>query len=149
MPEDAIAAGLRSTVLPARIQVVSRRPLVVVDAAHNVASMQALIDTLASALATHRPRVLVFAASADKQIGRMLRVAARRFDHVIVTRYATNPRAAAVERLVSACRAAGLPAADTAGSPAEALARGRRLAGRNGLVCVAGSFFLAAEMGLG
>jgi dihydrofolate synthase/folylpolyglutamate synthase len=149
VPEDAIAAGLRSTVLPARIQVVSRRPLVVVDAAHNVASMQALVDTLASALATHRPRVLVFAASADKQIERMLRVAAGRFDHVIVTRYATNPRAAAVERLVAACRAAGLPAADTAGSPAEALARGRRLAGRNGLVCVAGSFFLAAEMGLG
>jgi dihydrofolate synthase/folylpolyglutamate synthase len=149
VPEDAIAAGLRSTVLPARIQVVSRRPLVVVDAAHNVASMQALVDTLASALATHRPRVLVFAASADKQIERMLRVATGTFDHVIVTRYATNPRAAAVERLVAACRAAGLPAAETAGSPAEALARGRRLAGRNGLVCVAGSFFLAAEMGLG
>ena len=75
--------------------------------------------------------------------------AAGRFDHVIVTRYATNPRAATVERLVAACRAAGLPSADTAGSPAEALARGRRLAGRNGLVCIAGSFFLAAEMGLG
>ncbi|MFM8377976.1 MAG: bifunctional folylpolyglutamate synthase/dihydrofolate synthase [Planctomycetia bacterium] len=149
VPDEAIAAGLRDTALPARIQVVSRRPLVVVDAAHNVASMQALLDTLAGALAAHRPRVLVFAASADKQIERMLRIAAGRFDHVIVTRYATNPRAATVERLVAACRAAGLPSADTAGSPAEALARGRRLAGRNGLVCIAGSFFLAAEMGLG
>jgi dihydrofolate synthase/folylpolyglutamate synthase len=149
VPENAIVAGLRGTALPARIEVVSRRPLVVVDAAHNVASMQALVDTLASALTAHTPRVLVFAASADKQIERMLRVAAGRFDHVIVTRYATNPRAAAVERLVAACRAAGLPAAHSAESPAEALARGRRLAGRNGLVCVAGSFFLAAEMGLG
>jgi len=149
VPEAAIAAGLRDTVLPARIQVVSRRPLVVIDAAHNVASMQALLATLADALATHRPRVLVFAASVDKQIERMLRIAAGGFDHVIVTRYATNPRAAAVERLVAACRAAGLPPADTAGSPAEALVRARRLAGRNGVVCIAGSFFLAAEMGLG
>lgn len=149
VPEEAIAAGLRDTVLPARIEVVARRPLVVVDAAHNVASMQALLDTLAGALATHRPKVLVFAASADKQIERMLRIAAGRFDHVIVTRYATNPRAATVERLVAACRAAGLPSAEAAGSPAEALARARRLAGRTGLVCVAGSFFLAAEMGLG
>ena len=148
-PEDALAAGLRDTVLPARIQVVSRRPLVVVDAAHNVASMRALVDTLAGALAAHRPRVLVFAASADKQIERMLRLAAGRFDHVIVTRYATNPRAATVERLVAACRAAGLPAGEPAGSPAEALARARRLAGRTGLVCIAGSFFLAAEMDLG
>jgi dihydrofolate synthase/folylpolyglutamate synthase len=149
VPEDAIVAGLRGAVLPARIQVVSRRPLVVVDAAHNVASMRALLDTLAAALAAHRPRVLVFAASVDKEIERMLRIAAGNFDHVIVTRYATNPRAAAVERLVTACRHAGLPPADTAGSPREALAIARRRAGRAGLVCIAGSFFLAAEMGLG
>ncbi|NBX02753.1 MAG: bifunctional folylpolyglutamate synthase/dihydrofolate synthase, partial [Alphaproteobacteria bacterium] len=126
VPEDAIAAGLRRAVLPARVQVISRRPLVVVDAAHNVASMEALLDTLAAALSAHRPRVLVFAASADKQIERMLRIAAGSFDHVIVTRYATNPRAATVERLVAACRAAGLPPAEAAGSPADALVRARR-----------------------
>jgi len=147
VPEDAIAAGLRRAVLPARVQVISRRPLVVVDAAHNVASMEALLDTLAAALSAHRPRVLVFAASADKQIERMLRIAAGSFDHVIVTRYATNPRAATVERLVAACRAAGLPPAEAAGSPADALVRARRHARRTGLICVAGSFFLAAEMG--
>jgi len=149
VPEKAIVAGLRAAVLPARIQVVSRRPLIVVDAAHNAASMQALVDTMSEPLAAHRPRVLVFAASADKQIERMLRIAAGRFDHVIVTRYATNPRSATVDRLIAACRAAGLPSGEPAGSPAEALIRARRLAGRDGLVCIAGSFFLAAEMGLG
>lgn len=149
IPEQAIAAGLRRAVLPARIEVVSRTPLVVVDAAHNVASMKALVATLAGALAAHAPRVLVFAASADKQIERMLAVAAGHFDRVIVTRYATNPRAATVDRLQAACRRAGLPAAEAAASPATAVARARRIAGRNGLVCVAGSFFLAAEIGAG
>ncbi|NDC53932.1 MAG: bifunctional folylpolyglutamate synthase/dihydrofolate synthase [Planctomycetia bacterium] len=148
-PERAIAAGLRSTALPARVQVLSRRPLVVVDAAHNAASMEALVETLAAPLAALRPRVLVFAASADKQIDRMLRAAAGRFDHVVVTRYATNPRAAEAEFLVAACRAARIGPVEAAGSPADAVARARRIAGREGLVCVAGSFFLAAEIGVG
>ncbi|MEI6241210.1 MAG: folylpolyglutamate synthase/dihydrofolate synthase family protein [Planctomycetia bacterium] len=149
VPERAITAGLRRAVLPARIQVVARQPLVVVDAAHNVASMEALVATLAGPLAAHAPRVLVFAASADKQIERMLRVAAGRFDRVIVTRYATNPRAATADRLRAACLSAGIQAVDAADSPAEAVERARRIAGRRGLVCVAGSFFLAAEIGPG
>lgn len=147
IPEQAIIAGLRRAVLPARIEVVAHKPLVVVDAAHNVASMEALVATLAKPLAAHAPRVLVFAASADKQIERMLGVAAGHFDRVIVTRYVTNPRAATVEHLRAACRAAGLPAAEAADSPTEALVRARRIAGRRGIVCVAGSFFLAAEIG--
>ncbi len=144
--QQAIAAGLRKAVLPARIETLSRRPLVVVDAAHNVASMRALLETLAQPLATMRPRVLVFAASGDKQIEKMLALAAGRFDHVVVTRYATNPRAAPVERLVAACRQAGLPPARIAASPREALPMARSIAGTKGIVCVAGSFFLAAEI---
>jgi len=149
IPERAVVAGLRRTILPARIEVVSRRPLVVVDAAHNVASMQALVETLGPLLDARRPRVLVFAASGDKQIERMLRLAAGRFDRVIVTRYETNPRAATVERLRAACRKAGIEPVETASSPAAAVVRGRLLAGSGGLVCVAGSFFLAAEIGQG
>ncbi len=147
IPDRAIAAGLRRTFLPARIEVVSRRPLVIVDAAHNAASMRALVETLAPVLDAHRPRVLVFAASGDKQVERMLALAADRFDHVIVTRYATNPRAATVERLLSACRKAGIGSVEAAASPAAAVARGRSIAGIGGMVCVAGSFFLAAEIG--
>lgn len=149
VPEEAIARGLARARLPARIEVVSRRPLVVVDAAHNVASMETLVATLQPALAAHRPRVLLFAASGDKQIEEMLAVVRGAFDRVVVTRYATNPRAATVERLVAACRAAGLPAPRIAPAPPQALAVARSEAGAGGLVCVAGSFFLAAEVGGG
>jgi dihydrofolate synthase/folylpolyglutamate synthase len=145
--ERAIASGLARTTLPARIERVATHPLTVVDAAHNVASMRALLATLAPALDRHRPRVLGFAASADKQLEEMLAAAVGLFDHVIVTRYATNPRAAPVERLVAACRRAGLPPARVAATPREALTTARSLATSRGLVCVAGSFFLAAELG--
>ncbi|MFM8986165.1 MAG: glutamate ligase domain-containing protein, partial [Planctomycetia bacterium] len=117
VPEAAIARGLERTRLPARIERVATRPLTIVDAAHNVASMRSLVETLAPVLDAVRPRVLVFAASADKQIEEMLAAAGGRFDHVVVTRYATNPRAAPLERLGAACRQAGLPAARTAASP--------------------------------
>lgn len=147
--DRALRRGLARVRLPARIEVVGRTPLVVVDAAHNVASMIALLETLAPALDDRQrgggSRVLVFAASADKQIEQMLATARGRFDHVVLTRYVTNPRAAPIERLMAAAAAAGLRA-EPAVTPAEAMARARRQAGRAGIVCVAGSFFLAAEV---
>lgn len=148
IPDRALRRGLERTRLPARIEVVNQRPLVIVDAAHNVASMAALIDTLGPVLDVRgragAARVLVFAASADKQIEQMLATARARFDHAVLTRYVTNPRAAPVDRLIAAARAAGLQT-HAAATPAAAVARARQLAGRSGLVCVAGSFFLAAE----
>ena len=108
--------------------------------------MESLVATLRPAVRAHRPAVLLFAASADKQIDEMLAAARGTFDHVVVTRYATNPRAAPVQRLVEACRRAGLPAPEVATAPAEAFRRARALATSRGLVCVAGSFFLAAEI---
>lgn len=146
VPERAIAAGLASVQLPARIETVSRTPLVIVDAAHNVASIEALIETLSDELRPGRPRALLFAVSRDKQVEQMLAAATNRFDHVIVTCYATNPRAADVDRLVAACRLARLPRPIVAASPAAALRTARTLVGRGGVVVVAGSFFLAAEI---
>ena len=146
VPDRALAKGLRTVSLPARIERLSERPLVILDAAHNVASMESLVATLAPAALDFQPRVLVFAASADKKIEEMLAAVRGHFDHIIITRYATNPRAATVLQLVDACRHAGLPAPQVASAPAEALRLARLLATPRGLVCVAGSFFLAAEI---
>ncbi len=146
VPDRAVATGLGAVRLPARIEPIDTRPLVILDAAHNVASMEALVATLRPVVKAHRPAVLLFAASADKQIDLMLAATRGVFDHVVVTRYATNPRAATVPRLVEACRRAGLPAPEVATAPAEAFRRAKALATARGLVCVAGSFFLAAEI---
>lgn len=149
VPPGTIEHGLARARLPARIERVAEEPTVVVDAAHNVASMRSLLDTLAPLLERRRRRVLVFAASGDKQVEEMLAVATGRFDAVVVTRYTGSRRGAAVERLVEACRLAGLPNAVVAATPRQALTRARSHAGRRGIVCIAGSFFLAAELGLG
>jgi dihydrofolate synthase/folylpolyglutamate synthase len=144
--EAAIARGLARARLPARIEVIGRRPLVVADAAHNVASIESLLATVGPAIADRRPRVLLFAASRDKQVEEMLAVAGGQFEKVVLTRYTTNPRAASIERLEAACRKAGLPTPRIATAPAAGIAEARRLAGSAGSVIVAGSFFLAAEV---
>ena len=146
IPAAAITRGLATTRLLARIETISQSPLVIVDAAHNDASMQSLIETLAGQLDRYRPRVLLFAASRDKQLRKMLATAGGHFDHVILTRYAINPRAAELGPLVAACAAAGLPSPQQADSAAAALRRAKALAGRRGIVVAAGSFFLAAEI---
>jgi dihydrofolate synthase/folylpolyglutamate synthase len=146
IPAAALSRGLAATMLPARIETIGQAPLVIVDAAHNEASMQSLIETLAGPLGHHRPRVLLFAASRDKQLGEMLATARGWFDHVILTRYRINPRAAEIEPLAMACRSAGLPTPEVAESAATAFRRAERLAGRRGIVVAAGSFFLAAEI---
>lgn len=145
--DAAIERGLSRVTLPARIETVAHRPVVVIDAAHNEASMKALADTIRPALVRHSSRVLVFAVSGDKRIDAMLRTVRGLFDHVIITRYLKNPRSAPLERLRTACAAAGLPVPKEAATPDDALRSARSLAGRGGIVVVAGSFFLAAEVG--
>jgi len=146
IPEAAIRRGLATARLPARVEPLARRPLVVVDASHNVASIRALVETLAAPLDGLRPRVLVFSASDDKQIEAMIAVAAAAFDRIVLTRYGSSRRAATTARLVAACRRAGRADALVVESPILALAEARRIAGPRGSVCVAGSFYLASEI---
>lgn len=143
---EAIARGLASASLPARIESIADDPCVIVDAAHNVASMESLLATVGDMLAQRRLRVLLFAASRDKQLAAMLRAARGHFDHVVVTRYSNSPRAASLDALSAACHEAELPDPKRAENPVDALAQARRLAGRHGAIVVAGSFFLAGEI---
>jgi dihydrofolate synthase/folylpolyglutamate synthase len=144
--DTAITRGLARATLPARIETIAHTPLVIVDAAHNVASMESLVETIRPVLARHPSRVLLFAASADKQVEKMLHTARGLFDRVVITRYLKNPRAVPLDRLRAACRSARLPSPQEAANPAAALQKARSLAGRRGVVVVAGSFFLVAEI---
>ncbi|HWC89368.1 MAG TPA: Mur ligase family protein, partial [Pirellulales bacterium] len=46
IPESAVRGGLKNVRWPARVEVVGRRPTIVIDAAHNLASAIALIETI-------------------------------------------------------------------------------------------------------
>jgi dihydrofolate synthase / folylpolyglutamate synthase len=144
LPSAAIVTGLKSLHWPARIEVVSHHPTIIIDAAHNDASMTALCETIAPL--TSRPRVLIFGTSRDKEAAAMLRILTRSFDHVILTRYLHNPRALPLEQLSALAADCLTVPSEPALTPIEAWQRAQSLAGSTGLICATGSVFLAAEM---
>jgi dihydrofolate synthase/folylpolyglutamate synthase len=120
------------------------RPWLVVDGAHNVASALALADTLRKHF-PDVPRTLVFGTTREKDLEGQLRALLPMFETRIATQYAHNPRAVTAEETAAAAEAVDGRPMTAIRDPAEALAAARRLAGPDGLICVTGSLFLAAE----
>jgi dihydrofolate synthase/folylpolyglutamate synthase len=145
VPGAAVAAGLAGVRWPARLEVVGRRPFVVLDCAHNVASARALAQTLAASFPPGR-RWLVFAGSSDKDLAGMLAVLAPHFTHAFLTRYTDGSRAVPPGELADLLRAAGGPPATVCPDPAEAYRAARARAAPEDLVCVTGSVFLAGQL---
>ena len=135
-PQD-VRGALRHVRLPGRIEIVRRRPWILVDTAHNPVSARALAEAL-EALPRKRT-ILVFGASADKDYAGMLR-ALPRMDLTIFTQ-ARSPRAAEPEALMRHARG---PAARTR-SVEEALDLARTAARPGDAIVVAGSFYVAGE----
>ena len=142
-PEEA-SAGLASLACPLRVEVVGERPRVVLDAAHNGASVAALVAAVSEVPAARR--WLVFGTSSDKHVEDMLAELRGAADRVVVTAYSTNPRALPADELATQARAALGQDVEVAADPAAAVALLRREAGPEDLVVCTGSFYLAGEV---
>jgi dihydrofolate synthase/folylpolyglutamate synthase len=147
IPGTAVTAGLTNTNWPARIESVAQRPEIIVDSAHNVPSIAALVQTLAESVPVSGRKICLFAVSNDKPYVEMLALLAPAFDELILTRYGHNPRCVPPERLAEAlsnidpakrCRV--VPTASDALNEAKAHAKA------DDLICITGSFFLAGEL---
>jgi dihydrofolate synthase/folylpolyglutamate synthase len=141
----AIDEGMSAVRWPARIEVIAHSPTVVVDAAHNWASTEALVRTLEAQFSARR-RILVFAGTKDKDVGGLLRLLLPRFDSVILTQYGTNPRGVAVQELAALVQATALCPCHIAADAASAWRVARHLATPDDLICITGSFFIATEL---
>ena len=141
---DDIARGIASCRWPARVELLQRRPALILDAAHTVESMAALM----AALQTHFPgRGLrfVFGCSAGKNHRAMLGLMAPRCRSLIATQ-ADSPRAIAAPEIADAASAAGITAVRAIANPPEAVMTALREAAPDEVVCVTGSFFVAGEV---
>jgi dihydrofolate synthase/folylpolyglutamate synthase len=149
--ETALRRGLREARCPARIEVLRVQPTVVIDTAHNAASIAALLKELDASQDFVR-RHLVFACSKDKDAEEMLRQLSPHFDSIVLTRFLNNPRSVPPEELYELAARVEAQAAGhsaqllLAPTPVEAWQQALAIASREDLVCVTGSFFLAAEL---
>jgi dihydrofolate synthase/folylpolyglutamate synthase len=142
---------LEHLVIPARIEVLFHDPIVILDAAHNQASARALAEAIEFGQAT-RPRILVFAATKDKDWRSMLVELMPLFDEIVVTQYHTNPRSVPVEQIATFIRSKYKAVYET-DQPSQAwqlawnlLQTKEGYAMSRRMICVTGSFFLASEI---
>lgn len=143
LPETAVRAGLKAARCPLRVEVLSHAPLMIVDAAHNPASITALCESLRNV--PLRRRLVIFASSRDKEVETLLGILNESMDELWLTQFTNNPRALdLVEMEEIAIRKLTRPWRLFA-SPQQAITAALAMAGPADLICITGSFFLAAE----
>src|SRR5262245_27061924 len=151
--DEAIHRGLSAAHIPARIEQVQSSPAIILDVAHNLASIEALLTVLRERFAARR-RIAIFASSKDKDYTGMLKLILPAFDTIFLTQYVENPRAVPAESLLAtALQIRGTitngeprPIVHATVRPHDALRLARAVATADDLICIAGSFFLAAEL---
>jgi dihydrofolate synthase/folylpolyglutamate synthase len=143
--ERHVAEGLARVQWPARLEVLGRRPWAVLDCAHNTASVRALVDTLNESFPPGR-RLLILAASSDKDVPGMLRLLAPHFDRFMLTRYAQNQRAVPPQQLAEWLKEARDVPVEIHATAVEAWKSAKTQAGPGDMIVVTGSVFLAGEL---
>ncbi len=139
----AVARGIRETRWPGRFEIVHKKPTVVVDCAHNPASVEVLVRTFRQSF-PGKKAVLILGISSDKDIAGIGRVLMKIAHLVILTR-SQHPRAfdfkaSDLKKLFN-----NKPTFSCA-SVKEAIVLALRHASRRDVILAAGSVFVAAEV---
>jgi dihydrofolate synthase/folylpolyglutamate synthase len=143
VPVEAVKKGLEAAVWPGRLQILEKEPVTILDGGHNPGAAEALAEALKE-LAGKKPVGLICGMCGDKDMAGFFKPLARRLKRVWAVRLRT-PRSVDTARIVETAFAFGLRA-ETA-SLAEAREAARKWAlEAGGVVCVAGSLFLAGEV---
>jgi dihydrofolate synthase/folylpolyglutamate synthase len=136
---DALYQGLAATRWPARFEVMSSRPVVIVDGAHNLAGAQALARAVRDYLPGRRV-VLLIGVLADKDVSSILRELGPLGQAAVVTR-PDSPRAADLESVADGL-SVYVPHVVVEPDVRRAVDRALALACRDDVVLVCGSLYL-------
>lgn len=137
--------GLARTPNHGRMEQINPRPKVIIDGAHNPESIAALMKAVG---AHHNPEnmVVVFGCAADKNVNGMLEKLALGADKIVFTKAAGTPRAMDPRELLRRYTELSGRSMQWASTLKDALnIAARAVVGRNDLICVTGSFYLAGE----
>lgn len=143
IPSEAMAAGLRHVHWPGRLEVLNRRPLVVVDGAHNGDSARRLAEALREYF-TYQRLFLIFGVLYGHNMNEMLEALVPIADKVIVTYPRHHPRAVSADTVASALISQGVNPAAVTRNVSTALESALALAGPDDLILATGSLSVVA-----
>ncbi|MBE6830505.1 MAG: bifunctional folylpolyglutamate synthase/dihydrofolate synthase [Ruminococcaceae bacterium] len=139
----SIEAGFACASFPARMEVLSANPTVILDGAHNPDAMAALAAAVRKYLPDKKITAIV-GMLADKDVKSSVKALTGLFSTVI-TLAPKNPRSMKAEDLAECFRLIGTPAQPMQNEE-EALKKGLSMVGEDGALLVCGSFYLAGEL---
>jgi dihydrofolate synthase/folylpolyglutamate synthase len=140
--QEAIA-GLSKVRLPGRMQMICDEPRILVDGAHNAAS----VDALMRAIGQHIPydsMIVIFGCQKDKDIPGMLRRLQLGADKMIFVN-AGSPRSADPTELAAQYTEHSGKMAQVADTLEDAIRIATSAITREDVICITGSFYLIAE----
>ncbi|NNN08884.1 MAG: dihydrofolate synthase [Acidimicrobiaceae bacterium] len=143
--EDVVRSTMARAVMPGRMELLSRHPMIVVDGAHNPAGIRALCAALDGAFHVAGERRCVLGMlggrDVDDMVGPLVALGFNEF-HCCAP---TSPRAMDVRAVAEAVRRAGGVAYEHS-SVSVALAHAREHSGDDDLIVAAGSLYLVAQV---
>ena len=141
LAEDVVTEAFAEARVPGRLEVVGRKPLVVLDGAHNPAGAKVLGDSLREDFAAAGRVVVVMGCLRGRDPGELLdAMGAARIAHVVATA-PSSPRAQPVEVVAAAVRAHGYDVS-THEDVDEAIRSAQDLASDEDLVLITGSLYV-------
>ncbi len=141
--DEAMINGIAASSMPARLELIKRKPVVILDGGHNEGCGEALAAYIDTYFAKKRI-VMVSSMMADKDFDAFLEKAASRADVFFAAR-ANVPRALSSAELKVAAGKYCKNCIDIP-SPSEAVKAGYAETGENDVLIVCGSFYLAGEI---
>jgi dihydrofolate synthase/folylpolyglutamate synthase len=135
--------GLKDVRMPGRMEIIHNDPRILIDAAHNAASIKALI----AAIGQHIPydsMVVIFGCGQDKDVRGMLEQLQYGADKAIFTR-SNSPKAVFPQELADMYTEICGKMCQTAMTLTEALKTASSAIGREDLICITGSFYLVGQ----
>lgn len=143
VPEAAVQRGLACMHWPARMEVLSRAPLFLLDGGHNLEGVESAATTLA-ALLPGRRFVFLFGVLRDKPYPDMIARLAPLCERFVAVQ-PDNPRALPLDALCRALAKAGRPVTRCQ-TVTQGVQAAMSLAGKDGAVCALGSLYMAGEI---
>lgn len=142
VPAEAIRRGFANAKWPARLEVVRKNPMVIIDSSHNPDGMRSLKDALLETTKSDRITFVVGVMS-DKDVSPMLEAIAPVAGRIICTK-PDYWRAMDPEEIGREARRF-VDDVEIAPSVPEAIERAVALSGDDGVVCITGSIFMAGD----
>lgn len=137
---EGVREGLKNLYLPARCQMVSKKPEIMVDVAHNPDSCLALKNVLEKVY--QKKACFVFGVAKDKKVEEMLRILSAVGSHFFLTE-ARHPRALPLDQLAAHAQRLNLKFEEAA-SVTQAVKRAIARKGEE-IIVITGSFYVVGE----